>query len=87
VGNVAAAINAAGLIVACIFQFANFFDRCYCNGSVLGLGSKAFVVLAFDDLDVSIMRRAWIGGVMLASGCAFAFVGFVYLYINPPVHD
>jgi hypothetical protein len=65
-GKVVATCNALWIVLACIFQFSSFFDRCYCNSSVLGLGSLAYDVIQLVDADISTMKAAWIGGVALA---------------------
>ncbi|KAG6906055.1 hypothetical protein DXG01_016116 [Tephrocybe rancida] len=83
-GKMLAAFNAVWIVVSCLFQFSNFFDRCYCNGSVLGRGNfKAWVVITFVLEELSGMRAAWIGGVVLAAGSATLFVLFVNLFMNP----
>ncbi|KAJ7653297.1 hypothetical protein DFH06DRAFT_531204 [Mycena polygramma] len=84
-GKVIAACNAVWIVLACIFQFSSFFDRCYCNSSVLGLGSFAYDVIQLVKTDISTMKTAWIGGVALASGSAILFVVFVNIFINPPL--
>jgi hypothetical protein len=65
-GKVVATCNALWIVLACIFQFSSFFDRCYCNSSVLGLGRLAYDVIQLVDADISTMKAAWIGGVALA---------------------
>lgn len=66
VGKCLATCNALWIVLACIFQFSSFFDRCYCNSSVLGLGSFAYDVIQLVPADISTMKTAWIGGVALA---------------------
>ena len=86
-----AAFNALWILTTCFFQFTNFFDRCYCNSSVFGRGQSAFnIILKGVTSDPSIllpMRSAWVGGICLAGGTAFLFVGFVNVFINPPLPD
>ena len=86
-GKLLATCNAIWIIVACIFQFSNVFDRCYCDSSVLGRGAKAFYVLDPSSDDIPGMKGGWIGGVVLALSSAFGFVGFVNLLIDPPLPD
>jgi hypothetical protein len=65
VGKLSAAMNAIWIVLACVFQFSSFFDRCYCNSSVLGRGSsRAYSILNLVvDSDILISTRsAWIGG-------------------------
>ncbi|KAJ7832192.1 hypothetical protein B0H13DRAFT_2256539 [Mycena leptocephala] len=85
VGKVLAACNAVWIVLACIFQFSSFFDRCYCNSSVLGLGRLAYDVIQLVPADISALKTAWIGGVALAGGSSILFVVFVNIFINPPL--
>jgi hypothetical protein len=71
----------------CVSQFASFFDRCYCGSSVFGRGKSAFYVVKLMSGDVPPMKNAWIGGVCLAGVTAVLFVGFVNVFINPPLPD
>lgn len=82
-GKLIASANAVWIVMICIFQFSNFFNRCYCNSSVLGWGSRAYNVIKLIEDDVPHMRAAWIGGVALAAGSAAIFVAFINLLINP----
>ncbi|KAJ6551596.1 hypothetical protein B0H19DRAFT_174053 [Mycena capillaripes] len=84
-GKVIAACNAVWIVLACIFQFSSFFDRCYCNSSVLGLGGLAYDVIQLVSTDVSKMKTAWIGAVALAGGSSILFIAFVNIFINPPL--
>ncbi|KAJ2932954.1 hypothetical protein H1R20_g4115, partial [Candolleomyces eurysporus] len=78
-----ATVNALWILAACLFQFGNFFDRCYCNSSVFGRGRGAYNVIKLVASNVEPMKNAWIGGVCLAGGTAFLFVGFVNVFIKP----
>ncbi|KDQ57919.1 hypothetical protein JAAARDRAFT_251628 [Jaapia argillacea MUCL 33604] len=82
-GKVLAAFNAIWIVLACLFQFSNFFDRCYCNSSVLGRGSRAYDVITDTEADLAGMRSAWIAGVLMALGCGTVFIGFVKLFLDP----
>ncbi|KAJ6568460.1 hypothetical protein B0H10DRAFT_2168855 [Mycena sp. CBHHK59/15] len=86
-GKLLGAANAAWIVVACVFQFASFWDRCYCNSSVLGLGARAYNVIQLVPADTAAMKAAWAGAVVLAGGCAALFVAFVNIFINPPLPD
>ncbi|KAI0033216.1 hypothetical protein K488DRAFT_85137 [Vararia minispora EC-137] len=74
-GKLLATLNAIWIVLSCIFQFSSFYDRCYCNSSVLGLGKNAYDVLTFLDSDVTAMKAAWIGSIVLALGTAALFEG------------
>ncbi|KAF9233589.1 hypothetical protein BU15DRAFT_53665, partial [Melanogaster broomeanus] len=78
-GKSLAAVNAVFIVTISVFQYANVFDRCYCNSSVLGRGTDAFSIIVILGRDVAQTRAAWIGGFALASLCSFFFVGFIYL--------
>ncbi|RDB30039.1 hypothetical protein Hypma_013864 [Hypsizygus marmoreus] len=86
-GKLVATCNAIWIVMTCLFQFTNFFDRCYCNSSVLGRGFNSYNVVEFMANDILGMRGAWIGGVVLAAGSATMFVVFVNLFINPQLPD
>ena len=75
IGKTIASLNAIWIIVLCLFQFSNFFNRCWCNSSVLGLGPEmAYDVIKLLPEDISSMRGAWYGGIFLAAGTAAIFV-------------
>ncbi|THU93300.1 hypothetical protein K435DRAFT_967362 [Dendrothele bispora CBS 962.96] len=83
-GTALAGFNALGILLTNIFQFSGFFDRCYCDSSVMGLGAEfAYNVIDFRPDDISALKRAWTGGVILAVGSATVFVGVLNLLINP----
>ncbi|GBE87040.1 hypothetical protein SCP_1002870 [Sparassis crispa] len=83
VGKTLAFMNAVWIVLACVFQFSNVFDRCYCNSSVTGLGRNAYDVLVNTETDLVRMRLAWAAGVALASFVALAFSFFVNLIKDP----
>ncbi|KAF7368848.1 hypothetical protein MVEN_00210300 [Mycena venus] len=82
-GKVLAAMNSIWIVLACLLHFGNFFDRCWCNSSVLYLGSRAYNVIDLTPEDVAALNGPWIGGVALASGCAIVFIAFVSILVNP----
>src|SRR5882757_4370380 len=59
-GKVIAAFNTVLVVLACMFQFSNFFDRCFCNSSVFSLRSHAYNVITLVPSDISVMRTAWV---------------------------
>ncbi|KAF8996104.1 hypothetical protein BDQ17DRAFT_1392086 [Cyathus striatus] len=87
IGKFTASINAIWIVVLCMFQFTNFYDTCYCNSSVLGLGSSAYNVIILVKDDLSSMRFAWSCGVGLAGGTAAIFIIFINLLINPTLPE
>ena len=86
-GKLIAAINAVWLVVACLFQFANVFDNCYCNSSVFSLGRHAYTVITLLPGDIAGIQSAWIGSIFLAGGTAFIYVAFVNFFFIPPLPE
>lgn len=82
-GKTLAALNTAWIILANIAQFSNFFDRCWCNSCVLSLGNRAFNVIQATASDIAGMKSGWIGGIVLATGCALSFVSFIHILLDP----
>ncbi|KAE9388397.1 hypothetical protein BT96DRAFT_947646 [Gymnopus androsaceus JB14] len=83
--KILAAANAVWIFTTCMFQFTSFFNRCWCDSTVLGLGAaKAYNVVTLSNEEVDSTRAAWIGGAVLASGSAAIYVGFINVFIDPP---
>jgi len=80
----AAGCNALGIVLACVFQFSNFYSTCYCNSSVLGRGTKAaYSIIAAGNFGYNQMKGGWIGGVVLAGGCVVIFLFSLHLMLEP----
>ena len=80
----AAGCNTVSIILACVFQFSNFYSTCYCNSSVLGRGGQKAYNIIGAGYDFHGMEAAWIGSVVLAGGCVFVFLFFLHLMLEPP---
>ncbi|XP_014551202.1 hypothetical protein COCVIDRAFT_113516 [Bipolaris victoriae FI3] len=67
VGKSVAVVNATWIILSSIFELIGFYESCWCTGTVLGLGNRAWVVLFVsgdkmrDDAEAS-----WIGGLTMS---------------------
>ncbi|KAJ7147042.1 hypothetical protein C8R43DRAFT_1011612 [Mycena crocata] len=83
-GKFLATCNAAWILATFLLQFGNFYDRCYCNSDVLGLGKRAHNVMLLEGSDISAMKAAWVGGIVLAIAGSTLFLGFINLFIDPP---
>ena len=81
---VAAGCNSLFIILAGVFQFSNFYDTCYCNSSVLGRGSRHAYSTIAPSNNYYHMEAAWVGGIVLAGGCAALFLFFLHLMLEPP---
>ncbi|KAJ7205883.1 hypothetical protein C8J57DRAFT_1030760, partial [Mycena rebaudengoi] len=44
-GKVLACINATWIVVACVLEFTDVYQSCWCNSDVLLLGSHAYSVM------------------------------------------
>ncbi|KAJ6460951.1 hypothetical protein C8R45DRAFT_842429, partial [Mycena sanguinolenta] len=86
-GKLLATLNAAWIVVACLFQFSSYFDRCLCNSSVFSLGKHAYTVIDLLRSDIAGLNAPLTGGVALASGTSILFMGFVNVLINPALPD
>ena len=86
-GKTIASINAIWIVVSCLFQFINFYDRCYCNSCVISRGARAFNVMIMDNDVLAPMKNAWIGGATLAGAGAVIYVVFVNVFINPQLPE
>ncbi|KAI4524038.1 hypothetical protein K525DRAFT_282007 [Schizophyllum commune Loenen D] len=83
-GKTLAVANASFAVIICMFQFANFYSRCYCNSNVLGLGeSRAYNVMDFTADDFASVRDAWTVSLAMGVGSVAFFLLAVWLYLNP----
>ncbi|PPR04300.1 hypothetical protein CVT26_004055 [Gymnopilus dilepis] len=83
-GKFLALLNSIWIVAVGLLQFGSFYDRCYCNSSVFGLGKEAYNVIIPTQGDIASMRSSWIGGFCLAGGFAVCFIVFVNLYLDRP---
>ncbi|KIJ64175.1 hypothetical protein HYDPIDRAFT_28618 [Hydnomerulius pinastri MD-312] len=80
IGKALAIVNAIGIIVNSIFQYASVYDNCYCDSSALGRGlTNAFNVIKPSNSDIHLAWAAWIGALALALSCSSFFVVTIYL--------
>ena len=84
-GKLIAGLNAVWAVTACVSQFGNVFDNCFCNSSVFSLGKHAYSVITLQPLDFWIIQSAWIGSVFLAGGTVGIYVLFANFLLEPPL--
>ena len=83
----AASCNALWIVLACLFQFSNFYNTCYCNSSVLGRGAeRAFNLIVATGHDNRDTKDIWAGGFALAGMCVGLYLFFLGLMLEPS-HD
>lgn len=74
-GKFLAIVNAIWAVTASMLQFADVYNNCYCNSSVLGKGAQhAYDIVVTDTLDLSITEAAWWGALALACSTSLGFV-------------
>jgi len=78
-----AGCNTLSIVLACVFQFSNFYSTCYCNSSVLGRGGQRAYNIIAAGYDYGHMEAAWIGGIVLAGGCVAVYLLFLHLMLEP----
>ncbi|KAJ6544476.1 hypothetical protein B0H19DRAFT_1221960 [Mycena capillaripes] len=84
--KILAVCNTVWIVTALLLQFGNFFDRCWCNSNVLVLGKqKSHNVMFLGPDDISAMKTAWIGGVVLGLGGSGLFLTIFALSNDPPL--
>ncbi|MCJ1437956.1 hypothetical protein MMC27_007343 [Xylographa pallens] len=76
-GLLLGALNALWLLLISILQFTNVYNNCWCEGCVLGLGSKAWVILwASDEQIVAEAWRSWVIAVLMSCAAVLGAGGF-----------
>ncbi|KAG1773688.1 hypothetical protein EV702DRAFT_1009781 [Suillus placidus] len=81
-GKLWAIINSFLIVLACIFQYSNFYDRCFCNSSVFSRRGSAYAVIIETAAQAAQAKAAWIGALVLACTSASIFLGLVYLLLD-----
>ncbi|KAF7341240.1 hypothetical protein MVEN_01859600 [Mycena venus] len=82
-GKSLAVLNSAWIILICLFQFAGVYDTCWCNGSVLYLGSRSYTVWILTSADIAELWYPVAGGTVLASVAVLAFLAFTHILLDP----
>ncbi|KAG2050425.1 hypothetical protein BDR06DRAFT_983988 [Suillus hirtellus] len=77
-GKLLAIVNFFLVILACVFQYSNFYDRCFCNSSVFSRGGAAYDMI----IETTANNGAWIGALVLACVSASAFLGILNLLLD-----
>ncbi|TEB20049.1 hypothetical protein FA13DRAFT_1757962 [Coprinellus micaceus] len=82
-GKFVAVLNAVWSVATCLLQFGQFYNRCYCNSSVIGRRSSAYVAAKLPPAQVRFMVHAWISGASQAVFTAIVCLAVVVVYRNP----
>jgi len=81
-GKLLAIINFFLVILACTFQYSNFYDRCFCNSSVFSRGNAAYAMVIETTAQATQAKAAWIGALVTACASALTFIGLVNLLLD-----
>lgn len=84
VAKVLAAFNSIWIIAACVFQFTNVFNTCWCNSSQYGFREESFVPIILGRDDEEGVLHFWAGAVSMALASVFLFIGYIKIFLNPP---
>jgi hypothetical protein len=85
-GKLLAIVNSVRVVLACIFQYSNFYDTCFCLSNVLGRGKPTYAanIETAAQAHYLLLKAAW-GAFVLASTSALVFLGIgnLLLYSLP----
>ena len=81
-GKLLAIINTFVVILASVFQYSGFYDRCFCNASIFSRGSGGYDVIIETAAQAAQAKSSWIGALVLACGSAAAFLCLLNLLLD-----
>lgn len=81
-GKLLALLNFLLVIMACVFQYSSFYDRCYCNSSVFSRRGAAYAVIIETTAQAAQAKAAWIGALVLACTSASGFLVILNLLLD-----
>ncbi|KAG2148058.1 hypothetical protein DEU56DRAFT_783933 [Suillus clintonianus] len=79
-GKALAIANSIWLVLSCIFVYSNFYDTCFCNGSVISRGEAAYTVIIETAAQAAQLKAASIGALAMACVTSFLFIVIVNLW-------
>ena len=81
--TLAASCNAIWIVMACVFQFSEFYSTCYCNSSVIGRGTQRAYITITAAGDVYHNTKAkLIGSFVFNGGWIILFLSFLHLMLH-----
>lgn len=81
-GKFFALLNSFLVIMACVFQYSNFYNRCYCNSSAFTRRGAAYAVIIETTAQAAQAKASWIGALVLACTSASVFLGILNLLLD-----
>ncbi|KAF7291640.1 hypothetical protein HMN09_01255200 [Mycena chlorophos] len=83
-GKILATLNAAWIIVFYMLNFASFFNSCWCEAAVIGLGRRrAHIDMVLSRAEIGNMNAAWAGGIIFAVTASGMYWGFLSVNRKP----
>jgi len=81
-GKLLAIVNTIVVILASVFQYSGFYDRCFCNSSVFSRGGTAYAVIIETAAQAAQAKSAWIGALVMACTSAAIFLSVLNLLLD-----
>ncbi|MCJ1281785.1 hypothetical protein MMC26_001108 [Xylographa opegraphella] len=76
-GVLLGSLNAIWLLLISILQFTNVYNNCWCESSVLGLGTKAWIILwATEEQIVAAAWNSWVFAAVMSFTAVMIAGGF-----------
>ena len=84
-GRAVAVGNAVWIVLSSVWELVGFFDNCWCQGTQLSWGDKAWVALFKNTIELREYATAsWAGGVFMSSFVMAAAYGVICLFCYDP---
>ncbi|KAG2352308.1 hypothetical protein BDR07DRAFT_1314251, partial [Suillus spraguei] len=74
--------NSFLVIMACVFQYSNFYNRCYCNSKRVSPGERSVCCDHETTAQAAQAKASWIGALVLACTSASVFLGILNLLLD-----
>ena len=78
-GKFIAIMNAFGILLSCIMQFAGVYDNCFCSSMVFSGNSRGFISFTEEDIKRSEVYSYWIGGIIMAFWISGLYTFAIYV--------
>jgi len=84
-GKFIAIMNAFGILLSCIMQFAGVYDNCFCSSMLFRGNSRGFVSFTEENIKRSEVYSYWIGGIIMA--CWISGLYTFAIYVATPMRQ
>ena len=76
--------NTVGLILFSFFQFSDSLNNCYCNASVMGVGTDSYVLITTYEGWNSAIMSSRIAATVLAAACTTIYMVVLWFISDSP---